>query len=148
LLIAYAQFPTRFTFLHRGIKKSFRVPPTYLHGLEEDRKHPEPICEFCSRDEQHLVRAAIPSDRFLLHAENYLTWWNEKTPSQEFPGWIKPEWHNSLIGCMQCQAVCPENREFIYTENEGGFFDEAETGTLLQAQSLDDLPGWLVDKLD
>jgi epoxyqueuosine reductase len=27
------------------------------------------------------------------------------------PGWVKPGSHNSLIGCMRCQIVCPYNRK-------------------------------------
>jgi len=38
-----------------------------------------------------------------------LTWNNEH--AADFPGWLLPEWHHTLIGCLKCQSVCPANRD-------------------------------------
>ena len=41
---------------------------------------------------------AIRQDRFLISAEQCLTFFNEKP--DDFPEWVNPVWHNCLIGCM------------------------------------------------
>ena len=216
ILLAYPHYPTRFRFIHRGIEKSYLVPPTYLHGLESDERIGEPIAAFLKQQGLHLERAIIPkklaavcaglaeygknnivyaqgmgsfvrlaayfsdmpvqedhwhepvamphckgclaclnacpthaigTDRFLLHAERCITFWNEKPPEVAFPAWLKQEWHTCLVGCMFCQFVCPENLPYIHLENEGSAFSEEETDWLISGQPLDDLPLPLRGKL-
>jgi epoxyqueuosine reductase len=103
-------------------------------------------CDKCKACLNECPTGAIAQDRFLLHAERCLTFFNEST--DEFPGWIEPEWHNSLIGCMKCQLVCPVNKSFVNWVEEGEDFDEAETDSILNGVPLDRLPPETAHKLD
>jgi len=85
-------------------------------------------CELCQRA---CPTGAISSDRFLLHAEKCLTFHNEKEGKIPFPVWIKPEWHNCIVGCIRCQAACPENKPFLNKVGETEEFTEQETKLLL-----------------
>jgi len=107
--------------------------------LERCRK-----CEACLRA---CPTAAIAPDRFLLYAERCLTFWNEKPADVPFPKWINPALHNSLVGCMLCQQVCPENKSVRYQVQQGCTFDEEETRLLLHGSPQDDLPPSLLQKL-
>jgi len=216
ILLAYPHYPTRFRFIHKGIEKSFLVPPTYLLGRESDQHISEPIVAFLKQQGGHLEQALIPkklaavcaglgeygknnivfvkgmgsfvrlaayfsdlpveeddwcepvamprcegcraclnacpthaidTDRFLLHAERCITFWNEKPAEVVFPAWLKPEWHNCLVGCMYCQFICPENLPYVNLLNEGPAFSEEETDWLISGRSLDALPLPVRDKL-
>jgi epoxyqueuosine reductase len=101
-------------------------------------------CELCRRA---CPTGAIASDRFLLHAERCLTYHNEKEASILFPEWIKPEWHNCIVGCIRCQAACPENRPFLNVFGETAEFTEEETRLLLRAVPTEQLPIATVAKM-
>ena len=88
------------------------------------------ICETCNKCRENCPTHCIPTDRFLLHAENCLTWHNER--EDIFVDWVKPEWHHALIGCMRCQLVCPVNRDQLNRIVPGVAFSEEETAHLLQ----------------
>ena len=88
------------------------------------------ICETCNKCRENCPTHCIPMDRFLLHAENCLTWYNER--EDILVNWIKPEWHHALIGCMRCQLVCPVNRDQLNRIVPGVAFSEEETARLLQ----------------
>jgi len=93
-------------------------------------------CADCSRCAQACPTHCIPADRFLIHAENCLTFHNE-SPAV-FPDWIRPEWHNALVGCMRCQFACPVNKNRLNIA-EGPVFSELETGLLLQKPPMENL---------
>jgi epoxyqueuosine reductase len=95
------------------------------------------ICEACNKCRENCPTHCIPADRFLLHAENCLTWHNER--EDIFVNWIKPEWHHMLIGCMRCQLVCPVNRDQLNKIVPGVAFSEEETARLLQKSPWDTL---------
>jgi epoxyqueuosine reductase len=95
-------------------------------------------CEGCFRCQENCPTGCIPKDRFLLHAENCLTRHNEREDLLE--SWIKPDWHNALIGCMRCQTVCPVNKKQLAVIVPGPVFSETETALLLQKTRLDALP--------
>jgi len=97
-------------------------------------------CQDCSICRKVCPTGAISSDRFLLHAEKCLTYHNEKEAKIPFPKWIKPEWHNCIIGCMRCQAVCPENKQFLSLVGETAEFTEKETKQLLEGVPSEMLP--------
>ncbi|MFX1352187.1 MAG: epoxyqueuosine reductase, partial [Promethearchaeota archaeon] len=56
-------------------------------------------------------------------------------------------WHNCLVGCLYCQRVCPENKEFINWIEKGAEFSEEETTILLKRMPLNQLPDSLLQKL-
>jgi epoxyqueuosine reductase len=90
---------------------------------------------------------AIPSDRFLLHAERCIVFHNEKPSEVPFPAWMNPAWHNCVVGCFRCQRVCPLNREFLRWIGGHEEFSEQETGMLLDAKSIGRLPAETLGKL-
>jgi epoxyqueuosine reductase len=102
-------------------------------------------CDRCKACLNECPTRAIVPDRFLIHAERCLTFLNEWT--EEFPEWLDPAWHNSLIGCMKCQLVCPVNKRFVKWVEEGEDFSEAETESILNGVPLDHLPPETAHKL-
>jgi epoxyqueuosine reductase len=102
-------------------------------------------CEKCFRCGENCPTKCIPVDRFLLHAENCLTWHNESEDT--LPSWIEPDWHNALIGCMRCQLACPINKAQLNRIVPGPVFSEEETGLLLRKPPLDTLADEIRRKL-
>jgi epoxyqueuosine reductase len=97
------------------------------------------LCERCHGCECTCPTGAIVGDRFLIHAERCVTFYNEKDLDVDFPDWFKPEWHTCLAGCIECQKHCPENKQALrYVEGEG--FDESETALFLKGVKAEELP--------
>jgi epoxyqueuosine reductase len=103
-------------------------------------------CDKCQACLNECPTGAIAADRFLLHAERCITFLNEW--GEEFPEWIDPAWHNSLIGCMKCQLVCPVNKRFAKWVEDGEDFDKVETELILNRAPLDRMPPETVRKLN
>jgi epoxyqueuosine reductase len=101
-------------------------------------------CQICLRS---CPTGAIGGDRFLAHAERCITFHNEQ-PHTEFPAWMKKSWHNSIIGCMRCQKVCPENARFMHQIVDAELFSEEETMQILKATPEDRLPPEVFKKLE
>jgi epoxyqueuosine reductase len=104
-------------------------------------------CSTCSACVKLCPTGAIAPDRFLLHAERCLTFYNEKSGDVPFPDWIKKSAHNSIIGCMICQSVCPENKIVKKWMAEPIIFSERETELILGGLGPESLGGVVVDKL-
>jgi epoxyqueuosine reductase len=99
-------------------------------------------CDFCRKA---CPTGAISSERFLLYGERCITFHNEL--SGNFPAWLNPSWHNSLVGCMICQKVCPVNKNFRQWVVDGPVFSEGETACLLEGISEEKIPGDLAKKI-
>lgn len=95
-------------------------------------------CSSCSACVDNCPTGAIDKGRFLIHAQNCITNFNEYDTSM--PEWISPLWHNSIVGCMKCQEVCPHNAKLIDLVDEKICFNEKETGLILGGSSFNDLP--------
>jgi len=121
-----------------------------LPAQEDHWRKPQMMesCRNCSACLRHCPVGAITSDRFLLRAERCITFHNEKPGDVPFPAWIDPSWHNCLIGCLHCQRVCPQNREFLHWVEERVQFSQEETALLLQGVALDQLPPATAKKLE
>jgi epoxyqueuosine reductase len=104
-------------------------------------------CKDCDLCRKACPTGAISPDQFLLHAEKCLTYHNEKEAKIPFPPWIKPEWHNCIVGCIRCQAACPENKPFLNVVGETAEFTEEETRLLLKAVPTEQLPTATVAKM-
>jgi epoxyqueuosine reductase len=104
-------------------------------------------CEECELCRRACPTGAISSDRFLLYAERCISYHNEKKGDVPFPKWMNISWHNCIVGCMRCQRVCPQNREFIRWVGEEEEFSEEETALLLQGVPKDKLPTTMLKKL-
>jgi epoxyqueuosine reductase len=94
-----------------------------------------PLCGTCRACVNACPTGAIGNDRFLLRAERCIAYHNEMPSSKSsFPLWIPPESHNSIVGCMLCQRVCPMDREVISWAEDLCAFTEDETGYLLRGR--------------
>jgi epoxyqueuosine reductase len=118
--------------------------PTGRGDWSESRVMKE--CDSCKACLKACPTSAIVPGRFLIHAERCITYLNEWP--EEFPEWIDPAWHNSLVGCMKCQLVCPVNKRFIKWVEEGEAFGEAETELILDGVPLDRIPPETAHKLN
>jgi len=130
---------------------SFHEPAAFYSDLPcaEDHWQEKPMlkrCQKCSACVRQCPSGAITLERFLLHAERCITFRNEKPGAIPFPDWLDPSWHNSLVGCMICQRVCPENKKFLKWIEEGPEFSEEETGLILQRIPFEKLPAETIDK--
>lgn len=105
-------------------------------------------CQNCHACRQHCPTGAIPSDRFLLRAERCIVFHNEKPGNIPFPAWINPSWHNCLVGCLHCQNVCPQNKDFSQWIEGKEEFSQEETALLLEGVPRDRLPDATVRKLE
>ena len=105
-------------------------------------------CQNCHACRLNCPTGAIPSDRFLLRAELCIVFHNEKKGDVLFPDWMDPSWHNSVVGCMHCQRVCPENKDFLQWIEGREEFSEEETALLLDEIPLDQLPATTKRKLE
>ncbi len=104
-------------------------------------------CENCHACRMRCPTGAIHSERFLLRAERCIVFHNEKPGDIPFPAWINPSWHNCLVGCLHCQKVCPENKDFLGRIEEGEDFSEKETALLMRGVAVDQLPASTVRKM-
>jgi epoxyqueuosine reductase len=121
-----------------------------LPAQEDHWRKPQMMesCRNCSACLRHCPVGAITSERFLLRAERCITFHNEKPGDVPFPAWMDPSWHNCLIGCLHCQRVCPQNKEFLHWVEERVEFSQEETALLLQGIALDQLPPATAKKLE
>lgn len=87
-------------------------------------------CRTCTLCMENCPTGAIRNDRFILDAGKCLTFFNESKDS--IPEWVLPESHNSLIGCMECQLICPYNKSVRGEIEDIGEFDSEETEMLLK----------------
>jgi len=161
--IAQARLPEKLLAVHSGLAKYGRNNITYAEGLgsfyRPDAFYSDlpvvndswtelqmmPECEKCRACIISCPTGAIPDDRFVVHAEKCLTYFNERLT--EFPDWVAPAWHNSLIGCMICQRVCPVNRQFLDWYEETVSFTEPETDQILNGVPKEQLAQLASEKL-
>jgi epoxyqueuosine reductase len=102
-------------------------------------------CAKCSLCRESCPTGIIPNDRFLIHAEHCLSQFNEA--ESNFPDWIKPDWHNALIGCLRCQLVCPVNKPNLGKIAPGSTFSEEETALILKKLPLEKMASQTRQKL-
>lgn len=105
-------------------------------------------CESCNLCRKACPTGAIPSGRFLLHAERCIVFHNEKPGNIPFPAWMKPSWHNCIVGCFHCQRACPPDRRFMRWTGEREEFSEQETALLLDGVPAEKLPAETLGKLE
>ena len=105
-----------------------------------------PACETCRRCLDACPTGSIRENRFCIDAERCLTHFNEH--DGPFPDWIDLEWHNAIVGCMECQRACPQNKDVIGKIERQVNFTEEETSLILNKSPLESTPGPLREKLD
>jgi epoxyqueuosine reductase len=116
---------------------------------QDDWQEPSlmPECSTCERCGKACPTKAISSDRFLLHAERCIVFHNERPGEVPFPKWMKPSWHNCIVGCFYCQRVCPVNKEYLQFTGEQEEFSELETTLILGGKGAEGLPAETMAKL-
>jgi len=135
-----------------GLGSFHRLTAFYSDLPCDDNQWRQPVmmeqCMECDKCMRSCPTGAIRTDRFLLNTERCITFWNEHPPDVDFPEWLKPAWHNSLIGCMICQKVCPANHDLQDWLEPGADFSEEETNILLNGLPIDEIPQTMKDKLE
>ncbi len=86
-------------------------------------------CASCRACLEVCPTGAIRSDRFLISAERCYTYYSESRKG--FPEGTPRPRRPCLVGCMDCQEVCPENKGKLEYEPLEFEFSEAETGALM-----------------
>jgi len=102
-------------------------------------------CATCSLCQQACPTRCIPTDRVLIHADQCLAHFNEN--KGDFPSWLRKQAHNSLVGCMRCQLVCPENKQYRHMNTLYLNFTEDETTIMVRNTAREDIPKTLAEKL-
>ncbi len=102
-------------------------------------------CPPCRNCHHVCPTGCIPHDGTVIDAERCLTYLNEH--EGEWPEWLEPTAHNSLVGCMRCHALCPANRYYVRREPVVAEFDREETDLMLQGLPPEELPEALRAKL-
>ena len=118
---------------------SFYRPTAFYSDYESPIDHWQekkalPLCEKCKACYNACPTKAIQRDRFLLKANDCLTYLNEQSSEKPFPEWLEASAHNALIGCLRCQKVCPYDKGVANWYEDRGEFSEEETQFLLQGR--------------
>ncbi|MFA5312366.1 MAG: 4Fe-4S double cluster binding domain-containing protein [Methanomassiliicoccales archaeon] len=106
-----------------------------------------PACKTCRMCLKACPVSAIVEERFLIHADRCLTYFNEMPSDRAFPAAVKADSHNALIGCMKCQDVCPYDRRARDWAEDGETFTEEETEFLLSGDLEGKRPDGMCEKL-
>ncbi len=117
--------------------------PAASDDWQEVRVMPE--CGTCKACIKACPAKCIDGGRFLIRADRCITRYNEA--EGEFPEWLQDSWHNSVVGCMSCQAACPRNRDFMDKIDEEVDFTSEETDAILESVPEELLPDSLRQKL-
>ncbi len=159
-----AKLPWKLLATHSGLAQYGKNNITYVDGLgsyhrlvafisdlpatEDHWQEPKVLerCENCKACMKACPTGAIAADRFLLHGERCLTFHNER--KAEFPTWIRPAWHNCLVGCLYCQKACPVNKDVKKSVKDGPVFSEQETAFMLQNTPPKKIPQAVIQKLE
>lgn len=155
-LIKPKKIPLKLLAVRSSLSKYGRNNITYVEGMgslykiqafytdykcEEDSWQEAecmPSCSTCRLCADKCPTGCIDNERFLIHAENCLTNLNEY--ERDFPEWVDTNWHNSIIGCMECQLICPQNKKHIRITSIDNAFTEDEVELIIKNIPLKDLP--------
>ena len=158
-----ANLPWKLLAAHSGLAQYGKNNITYVNGMgsyhrlvafisdlpvsEDQWQRTQMLerCENCTACLKACPTKAITADRFLIYGERCLTFHNER--GGKFPQWIKPNWHNSLVGCLYCQKACPVNKDIPKSIEEGPVFSENETAVILLGTPKNEVPRNVVQKL-
>lgn len=130
---------------------SFHRPAVYISDLPclEDNWGDFKLlktCDGCTACLDACPTQAIVPERFLIHAEQCITFHNERPG--EFPKWLDPLWHNCLVGCLSCQNICPMNQKLMDRIVDGPAFSEEETAYLFDHTPQEDVAEKTRKKID
>lgn len=101
-------------------------------------------CGKCSLCRESCPANSILTDRFLIRAENCRAFSNDAKDAS----WLGNTRRNTLVGCMVCQNVCPQNRPHLNKRANGPTFTTAETELILNGRPCNELAAETQRKLD
>lgn len=148
--------PLKLLAARSGLVRYGRNNITYIPGMGSffqlgacfSDLEPEPVfwgepevlerCRNCRACAKACPTQIIGSDGFAIDAARCLTFHNES--ASPMPPWIPRGSHRCMIGCMECQALCPENRTAMKVADEMGELNEAETRAIACRQPDQELP--------
>lgn len=105
-------------------------------------------CNNCKACIKNCLTGALTDTRFTFSAERCITYNNEYWGPAIFYDWIPSNAHNSIVGCMRCQSVCPENMGKLSIQEEIVVFEADEVASILQKTSYEMLEMELKNKLE
>ncbi len=133
-----------------GFGSFFNISPyfTDIHCKEDSWSEIRQMdmCKGCKACIHNCPTSAILDDRFLIDNERCLTTFNEMDSKDDFPQWIDTASHNSIVGCLRCQTICPANKKYMSSKVESCDFSEEETGSLLEGLPFEELSEELKQK--
>jgi len=104
-------------------------------------------CDDCKACVKNCPTGAIKEEGTIIDTDLCLTFFNEAGGEYGFPEFICQEFHNSVVGCMRCQDVCPKNKEYLNSVAAPYDFNEEETTLLLECTASENLPESLRQKI-
>lgn len=117
--------------------------------FHDEPRRPSRFMERCSTCRECISACptgAIDENRFLFHSELCIAFYNEHAGS--LPGFIKPSYHNCLLGCLKCQNACPENKHKPVRFETKEEFSEYETMLIMNNKPLNTAPSSMQRKLE
>ncbi|MFW9909860.1 MAG: 4Fe-4S double cluster binding domain-containing protein [Candidatus Thorarchaeota archaeon] len=102
-------------------------------------------CSSCKVCLKQCPTGAIREESFAVDVGRCITLYNEV--DCQFPEWMSPDVHNSLMGCMKCQYACPVNRESIENTLQLEDVSHYETESILRGAPSEELLESLSRKL-
>ncbi len=102
-------------------------------------------CPPCRNCHHVCPTGCIPYDGKVIDAGRCLTYINEH--EGDWPEWVDPRGHNSLVGCMLCQEMCSANQVPLRIPKVIAEFDAEETGWILRDLPAERLPPGVRAKL-
>lgn len=102
-------------------------------------------CPPCRNCHHVCPTGCIPYDGKVIDAERCLAYLNEH--EGEWPEWVDPRGHNSLVGCMRCQEMCSANRVHLRIPRVIAEFDREETDWIFRGLPAERLPAPVCAKL-
>jgi len=102
-------------------------------------------CQTCRNCIGICPTSCIKMENFVINVSKCITLYNEI--EDKFPRWIRPHWHNALMGCMKCQIPCPENEKIPNYAGRLEDVTEEETRKILQGKPDKELLKSLTKKL-
>ena len=103
------------------------------------------MCRGCMVCRRECPTKCIPDSGFVINVGRCITLYNELPDS--IPAWIKPNAHNTLVGCLKCQFGCPINEEVSKTINIIAEMTEEETEFILKQGKDKEYLKKIVEKL-
>jgi epoxyqueuosine reductase len=103
-------------------------------------------CATCKACQKNCPTKAISDKSTVIQAERCLAYFNEQPGN--FPEWLDPASHNSIVGCMKCQSICPENIKYKSALVYHDEFSEEESSMILKGVSYELLPEKLRVKIN